>query len=528
MIYTGPYDEIDIPNVSLYDFIFGGLTDADSERTAVIDGTNGKTTTYGELRARVDAIAGALAARGIGVGDVVALHAPNTPAFVAVFHGILRSGATVTTVTALYTAADIERQLRDSAATMLLTVSPFASQSLPGADAAGLEPNQDIVLDGADGHESLRDLLAAGASAPDVTFDPAEHLAVLPYSSGTTGNPKGVMLTHRNLVANAAQSEIAVPIEADDRALAVLPFTHIYGLTVLLDLALRRRAALITLPKFDLQEFLRAIQDERATAVFIAPPIAVALAKHPLIDDYDLSSIKFLLSGAAALDEQLAEAVAARIGTIMLQGYGMTETSPVTHVTPWRRDDLSRGSIGLPVSNTEVRIVDPESGDDVAKPAEGELSEPGEILIRGPQVMVGYLNNDEATAATLEADGFLHTGDIARTDADGQVFIVDRLKELIKYKGYQVPPAELEALLLTHPGIADAAVVAFADAEAGELPKAFVVAQPDAAPTEDEVIAFVAERTAPHKRVRLVEFIDAIPKSASGKILRRELRARDE
>jgi 4-coumarate--CoA ligase len=528
MIHTSPFDQVEIPNISLTDYLFGDLTDADAHEVAVVDGASGASVTYGELVQQIDAVAGALAARGIGVGEVVALLAPNTPAFVAVFHGILRAGATVTTVTALFTASDIEAQLRDAGARMLFTVSPLAGQSLPGAAAAGLADEDIVVLDGHEGHSSLRDLLATGASAPEVTFDPSTHLAALPYSSGTTGRPKGVRLTHRNLIANVAQTAGGVQMTRDDRVLAVLPFTHIYGLTVLQNLSLKVRARLITLPKFDLTEFLRTIQDERATAVFIAPPIAVALAKHPLIDEYDLSSIEFVLSGAASLDEQLANAVAKRLDMRLLQGYGMTELSPVTHVTPRDRDDLSRGSIGLPVPNTEVRVVDIETGEDVPEPAEGELSEPGEMLIRGPQVMVGYLNNDEATAATLESDGWLHTGDIVRTDLEGQVFVVDRLKELIKYKGYQVPPAELEALLLTHPDIADAAVVAEPDEQAGEVPKAFVVRQANSELTADAVLEFVAERTAPHKKVRLVEFIDAIPKSASGKILRRDLRARHE
>ncbi|MBL3685595.1 4-coumarate--CoA ligase family protein [Leucobacter zeae] len=532
MTYASSFPALTIPDQSVYEYVFGGLLPEDLERVAVIDGPSGAETTYGQLRGQVLAIAGSLAARGIGVGDVVALHAPNVPAFVSAFHGILRSGATVTTVTALSTAAEIERQLRDSGATLLITVSPLLAASGPGAEAAGVPADRIVVMDGVgaeadpDGHPNLRDLLASGAPAPEVDFDPATHLAAIPYSSGTTGRPKGVMLTHTNLVANVLQTRPALTLDSHDRVLAVLPFTHIYGLTVLLNLALAHRAVLVTMPRFDLAEFLRTIQDQRTTAVFIAPPIAVALAKHPMVDEYDLSAIEFVLSGAAALDAHLARAVADRLGTLVLQGYGMTEMSPVSHVIPRDRDDIDRGSIGLLVPGSEMRVVDIETGEEVAVPASGR-SEPGEMLIRGPQIMAGYLNNPEATAATIEPDGFLHTGDIVEIDATGQVFVVDRLKELIKYKGYQVPPAELEALLLTHPGIADAAVVAFPDDDAGEVPKAFVVRQPGAELSEDEVIAFVADRVAPPKKVRRVEFIDAIPKSASGKILRKDLRARD-
>lgn len=448
---------------------------------------SGAETSYGELRGQMLAIAGGIATRGIGIGGVVALHAPNVPAFVAAFHGIIRSGATVTTVSALSTPDDIARQLEDSGAKLLVTVSPLLPAAGPGAEAAGLSANDVVVLDGAEGYPSLRDLLADGASAPNVSFDPATHLAVIPYSSGMTGKPKGVKLTHTNLVANVLQTSPALKLDTHDRVLAVLPFTHIYGMTVLANLA---------------------------------------LAKHPLVDNYDLSAIEFVLSGAASLDSNLAKAVAERLGTLVLQGYGMTEMSPVSHVIPRERNDIDRGSIGLLMPNSEMRIVDPATGADIAEPATGR-SLPGEMLIRGPQVMAGYLNNDEATAATLEADGFLHTGDIVEIDASGQVFVVDRLKELIKYKGYQVPPAELEALLLTHPKIADAAVVAYPDEDAGEIPKAFVVLQAEQELSEQDVIDYISDRVAPHKKVRKVAFIDVIPKSSSGKILRKDLRARD-
>lgn len=526
MTFKSPFADVEIPNVSLYDFVFGDLSAADAARTAVVDGVSGAETSYGELRGQVLAIAGGIATRGIGIGDVVALHAPNVPAFVAAFHGIIRSGATVTTVSALSTPDDIARQLEDSGAKLLVTVSPLLPAAGPGAEAAGLSANDVVVLDGAAGYPSLRDLLADGASAPNVSFDPATHLAVIPYSSGTTGKPKGVKLTHTNLVANVLQTSPALKLDTHDRVLAVLPFTHIYGMTVLANLALAQRAVLVTLPKFDLPQFLQTIQDQRTTAVFIAPPIAVALAKHPLVDNYDLSAIEFVLSGAASLDSNLAKAVAERLDTLVLQGYGMTEMSPVSHVIPRERNDIDRGSIGLLMPNSEMRIVDPATGADIAEPATGR-SLPGEMLIRGPQVMAGYLNNDEATAATLEADGFLHTGDIVEIDASGQVFVVDRLKELIKYKGYQVPPAELEALLLTHPKIADAAVVAYPDEDAGEIPKAFVVLQAEQELSEQDVIDYISDRVAPHKKVRKVEFIDVIPKSSSGKILRKDLRARD-
>ena len=518
--------DVSIPDVSVYDFLFGDLSEGDLDRIAVVDGMSGAETSYGQLRGQIDAIAGALAARGIGTESIVALHAPNTPAFVAAFHGILRAGATVTTVNAVYTEDEIANQLADSGAVMLMTVSPLLGHAGPAAERAGLSAKQVVVLDGVEGHPSLRDLLTAGAAAPEVRFDPATHLAVLPYSSGTTGLPKGVMLTHRNLVANVLQTAPFLQLDPSDVVMAFLPFTHIYGLTVLLNFALRFRSRLVTMPRFDLAEFLRIIQEQRCSAVFIAPPVAVALAKHPLVDQFDLSSVAFVMSGAAPLDVRLAEAVAARLGTLVMQGYGMTEMSPVSHVIPRERGDIDRGSVGLLVPNSQMRVVDVDSGEDVEVPEHG-LSEPGELLVRGPQIMAGYLGNEAATRATIEPDGFLHTGDIVQIDAAGVAFVVDRLKELIKYKGYQVPPAELEALLLTHAEIADAAVIAAPDEEAGEIPKAFVVRQPGSSITEADVISYIADRTAPHKKVRRVEFIEAIPKSSAGKILRKDLRARD-
>ncbi|MBD3942963.1 AMP-binding protein [Microbacterium sp. NEAU-LLC] len=523
-MFRSPLPDVVIPDVTVYDFLFGSLAEADRERCALVDGPSGAATTYRELQARIDAVAGALAARGVAPGDVVGLHATNSVEFVVVFHAILRAGATATTVNVMATASDLASQLTDSGATTLFTTSALLGQAREGAAAAGIPDERVIAIDGADGHPSLDELLAEQHAAPDVTIDPATHLAVLPYSSGTTARPKGVMLTHRNLVANVVQCGDLVGIEDDDRVLAVLPLFHIYGMTVLLNMALARRAALVTMPRFDLPEFLRTIQDEKCTLVFIAPPIALALAKHPLVDSYDLSSVHTMTSGAAPLDGKVGAAVTERIGCRMRQGYGMTEMSPVSHVIPLDRDDIALSSVGITIPNVECKLIDTLTGAEIEVPAEG-VSEPGELLCKGPNIMVGYLGNPEATAATIDADGFLHTGDIATVDADGLVTVVDRLKELIKYKGYQVAPAELEAVLVSHPLIADAAVIAGRDAEGEEIPKAFVVLQAGAELDGDDVIAFVAERVAPHKKVREVAMIDSIPKSAAGKILRKDLRA---
>ncbi len=537
MSFASPFPEVDIPTASVFDYLFADITDDDIDRVALVDAKSGRQTTYREMMARIDSFAGALAARGIGVGDVVGLLAPNSSAFAVAFHGILRAGATATTVNALFTAKDIAKQLTDSKATMLITVTPLLSQAEEGAAIAGLSDEDLVVLDGAGrdgsgagaGHPNAADLLAAGAAAPQVNFAPSSHIAALPYSSGTTGNPKGVMLTHRNLVANVAQIRPLHGMQSDDVVLAVLPFFHIYGMTVLLNAALHARARLVIMPGFDLGEFLGNIAEHRCTIAFIAPPVAVALAKHPLVDDHDLSSLSVVMSGAAPLDADLGHAVAKRLGCKVVQGYGMSELSPVSHITPFdggrvnMHEQAPLSSVGWTVSNAASKLVDPETGEEIGVPEEG-LSKTGELWFKGPNVMAGYLNNDAATKETIDDDGWLHTGDLAQVDALGLVYIVDRLKELIKYKGYQVPPAELEAVLLSHPEIADAAVVGVRDDEGEEVPKAFVVKQPGAELIEADVIDFVAGQVAPYKKVRQVQFIDAVPKSASGKILRKELR----
>jgi acyl-CoA synthetase (AMP-forming)/AMP-acid ligase II len=327
------------------------------------------------------------------------------------------------------------------------------------------------------------------------------------------------MLTHRNLVANILQSTAQQPVTADDTLVGVLPLFHIYGLTVVMNAVLRNGATLITMPRFDLEGFLGLVEEHRATKAHLVPPIVLALAKSPVVERFDLSSLTLVNSGAAPLSAELQEAAARRIDCPVVQGYGMTESSPVTHATPLDPARHRVGSIGPPVPNTECRIVDTMSGDELG------AGEEGEVCVRGPQVMRGYLDDPEATAATVDDDGWLHTGDVGRADDDGYVVLVDRVKELIKYKGYQVAPAELEAVLVQHPAVAEAAVVGRPDEEAGEVPKAFVALSGEA--TEEEIMAFVADRVAPYKRLRALEVVDEIPKSPSGKILRRVLNERE-
>ncbi len=522
-MFYSPFPDVEIPDVSIYEDIFETLEEDELDFIAIIDGPSGAETTYRQLRDQVNLCAGALAARGVNTETVVGVLCPNAPAFAVIFHGILRAGATATTLNSLYTPAEIAKQLINAKAEWLVTVSALLEGAKIAAAEIGLDDDHLIVLDGAPGHPDLRSLLMEGATPPEVSFDPATHLAVLPYSSGTTGIPKGVMLSHRNLVANVAQCTISISSNPGDRILAVLPFYHIYGMTVLLNLALRRRATLVTMPRFDLEQFLGTIQTYKCNFLFVAPPIIVALAKHPIVDSYDISGIRIIFSGAAPLDGETADHVAKRLNTQVVQGYGMTELSPVSHSVPGGRE-VPVASVGVALPNVTCKLVDAD-GNEVSPPAAGEISAPGELWIKGPNVMLGYLDQPEATAETLDADGFLRTGDLATIDADGNYYIVDRVKELIKYKGYQVAPAELEALLLSHDAIMDAACIGVNDEDGEEIPKAFVVRAVGSDLSEQDVMDFVASHVAPYKKVRRVQFIDAIPKSSAGKILRKDLRA---
>ncbi|MGJ5827103.1 4-coumarate--CoA ligase family protein [Streptomyces ossamyceticus] len=521
-MFRSEYADIQPVDLPIHDAVLGHAADH-GDTPALIDGTDGTTLTYAQLDLFHRRLAAALTETGLRKGDVLALHSPNTIAYPTAFYAATRAGATVTTAHPLATADELAKQLTDSGARWIITVSPLLDTARAAAERAG-GIREILVCDSAPGHRSLIDLLVTTAPEPVVAIDPVSDLAVLPYSSGTTGVPKGVMLTHRSIATNLAQLEPVMPAAPGDRVLAVLPFFHIYGLTALMNAPLRRGATVVVLPRFDLEAYLAAIEKHRITHLYVAPPIVLALAKHPAAERYDLSSVRHVLSAAAPLDARLAAACSARLGLPpVVQGYGMTELSPCSHLVPLDQAAAAPpGTVGKLIAGTEMRVV---SLDDPARDV--PVGESGEVLIRGPQVMKGYLGRPDATAAMIDADGWLATGDIAHCDADGWMYVVDRVKELIKYKGFQVAPAELEALLITHPGIADAAVIGHYDADGNEVPHAFVVPRPTPTGlTEGEVMMYVAERVAPYKRVRHVTFIDGVPRAASGKILRRELRER--
>ena len=506
MIYTSPYPAIAVPAKTITEVVFGGLA---AEGPVLIDGISGEAMTGADLRAAVMCFAGGLAKRGIGRGDVVALMAPNSPSFAVVFHGVLWAGVTLTTANPTYTAGELRHQLNDSKARLLCVPQAFADLAAEAVQGTAVT---EVLLIDAPG-------LLGFAGTPvmaQVPVDLARDICVLPYSSGTTGLPKGVMLTQANLVTNLLQGAQLLQIKPGDTTLAILPFFHIYGMIVLLNTYLFEGGRLVTLPRFDLETSLRLIAQHRMETLMVVPPLVLALAKHPMVDQFDLTCVKRIMSAAAPLGVELGTACATRLGCEVMQGYGMTEMSPISHLTPAGTSRM--GAVGRTVSMTESRIVDPDTLVDMGP------DEPGELWVRGPQVMMGYLGNPEATAKTMHGD-WLRTGDLGRIDADGYLWIVDRVKELIKVKGFQVAPAELEAILFGHPEIADCAVIGQPDDEAGERPVAFVVRRAGAEISEDAVKGVLVGQVASYKQLSGVRFVDSIPKTASGKILRRQLRA---
>src|SRR6266567_1450525 len=512
MIFRGPYENVTIPEVPLTSFVLQRAAEL-GNKPALIEGPTGRIVTYAKLAESIRRVAASLAARGFVKGEVFGILSPNVPEYAIAFHGVALLGGIITPINPLYTEREIAHQLKDAGAKFLVTGPQFIDKARAAAEAAQIE--ELFVFGESEGATAFASLLESNGDVPAVEIDPRHDLVVLPYSSGTTGLPKGVMLTHQNLVANICQMEGLDYFTEKDTLIAVLPLFHIYGLVVILNMGLSTGATIVTMPRFELEHFLRALQDYGVTMAHIVPPIVLALSKNPAVDSYDLSKLQSIFCGAAPLGAALTQAFTDRIKCNVRQGYGMTETSPVTHSSPSDPRQVKFGSVGVCAPNTECKVVDLQTGAPLGPNKEGE------ICVRGPQVMKGYLNQPEATAHTIDSEGWLHTGDVGYADQDGHFFIVDRAKELIKYKGFQVAPAELEAILLTHPAILDAAVIPSADQEAGEVPKAFVVLRSEA--TSQEILDFVTARVAPFKKIRHIEFTDTIPKSTSGKILRRVL-----
>ncbi|KAL5568241.1 hypothetical protein UlMin_024816 [Ulmus minor] len=531
-VFKSKLPEIPIPtNLPLHTYCFERMSEF-ADRPCLIIGPTGKTYTYAETRLVVEKTAAGLYNLGIGKGDVIMILLQNCAEFVFSFMGASMIGAVATTANPFYTAAEIFKQVNSSKSKLIITQSQYVDKLRESGENYPKLGDDFKVITIDDPPENCLhfSVLSDGNEndlPKDVVIDPDDAVA-LPFSSGTTGLPKGVVLTHKSLITSVAQQVDGenpnLYLTTDDVVLCVLPLFHIYSLNSVLLCSLRAGAAVLLMQKFEIGTLLELIQRYRVSVAAVVPPLVLALAKNPKVADFDLSSIRVVLSGAAPLGKELEEALRSRVPQAILgQGYGMTEAGPVLSMCLGFAKEpfpTKSGSCGTVVRNAQLKVIDPETGSTLS------YNQPGEICIRGSQIMKGYLNDDAATAATIDGEGWLHTGDIGYVDDDEEVFIVDRVKELIKFKGFQVPPAELESLLLAHPSIADAAVVPQKDEAAGEVPVAFVVRSNEFDLTEEVVKEFIAKQVVFYKKLHKVYFVHAIPKSPAGKILRKDLRAK--
>ena len=525
MLRTQLYADPD--NLFVHDAILASCR-LHAEKTAVVDASCGRRISYAEYGEMVQALARGLVAAGVKPGEVVAIFLANSWEFCVAYHASTLAGAIPTLLNPTYREREVRCQLANSGAVLLIT----DRCNIDGVDLAGL-PNLRrtyCTREQGSGAEVFSDLLKrASATLPLPGVSSQKTLAVLPYSSGTTGLPKGVMLSHHNLVANVYQllGPGAVRICAADNILCFLPLYHIYGLNVIANPALMMGATVVLMPRFNVAQVASLIIEEEITMMPLVPPAMNALCLAAEAGQFPKNhKLHWVKSGAAPLAPELPRRFTALTGVLVRQGYGMTEASPVTHAGYLEPELYHPDSIGHPLVQTECKVIGQElaaSGESAAEVAAGQ---PGELVMRGPQFMLGYWKEPDATAAVLR-DGWYWSGDIVTRDAEGFFRVVDRRKEMIKYKGFPVAPAEVEAVLLEHPAVRECGVVGRPDVAAGEIPVAFVALRDGFAPCkkmEDELSGFVAERLTRYKQPREVHFVDVVPKTASGKILRRELR----
>ncbi|XP_059645190.1 4-coumarate--CoA ligase 2-like [Cornus florida] len=527
-IFRSKLPDIYIPkHLPLHSYCFENVSKF-SSRPCLINGATGEVFTYADVELTARKVASGLDRLGIRQGDTIMLLLPNSPEFVFAFMGASYRGAITTMANPFFTSGEVIKQAKASKAKLIVTQACYVDKV---KDYAWENHVKVMCIDSPPDEGCLHfSELTAGdeCGVPDVEISPDDVVA-LPYSSGTTGLPKGVMLTHKGQVTSVAQQVDGenpnLYMHSEDVMLCVLPLFHVYSLNSVLLCGLRVGAAILIMQKFDIVPFLELIQKYKVTIGPFVPPIVLTIAKNSaVVDKYDLSSVRTVMSGAAPLGKELEDTVRAKFPKAKLgQGYGMTEAGPVLAMClAFAKEpfEIKSGACGTVVRNAQMKIIDPESGDSLPR------NQPGEICIRGDQIMKGYLNDPEATERTIDKEGWLHTGDIGFIDDDEELFIVDRLKELIKFKGFQVAPAELEAMLLNHPKISDAAVVGMKNEDAGEVPIAFVVRSNGSDVTEDEIKQYVSKQVVFYKRINRVFFVDAIPKAPSGKILRKDLRAR--
>ncbi|MCL7045889.1 hypothetical protein MKW94_022808 [Papaver nudicaule] len=532
-VYRSKLPDIPITNqIPLHTYCFENISKF-PEKTCLITGSDGRIYTYHETHLICQKTAVGLSKLGIKKGDVIMLLLQNCPEFVFSFLGASMLGVVSTTANPFYTQAEIFKQINSSGTKLIITQSQYVEKlQADSADQNAPKMGEDfIVVTVDDPPENCLHFSAISDAdekeIPSVSIQP-ENDVLLPYSSGTTGPPKGVVLTHKSLISSIAQQVDGenpnLYLKSNDIVLCALPLFHIYAIHIVLLCSLRAGAGVLLMPKFNKTILMELIQRYKVSVAPVVPPLARALAKNPLDGSFDLSSIRAVLSGAAPLEKELEDAFKSRFPrAIFGQAYGMTEAGPVlamSLVFAKQPFPSKPGSCGTVVRNAELKVIDIETGLTLG------YNQSGEICVRGPQIMKGYLNNADATASTIDAEGWLHTGDIGYVDEDEEVFVIDRIKELIKFKVFQVPPAELEAALLSHPLIADAAVVSQKDDVDGEIPVAFVVQANDSELTEAAVKEYVAKQVVFYKRLHKVFFVSSIPRSPAGKILRKDLRAK--
>jgi acyl-CoA synthetase (AMP-forming)/AMP-acid ligase II len=473
-------------------------------RIAVMAADGTRSLTYQDLIDHARRGAAGLAALGVQREQVVALHLPNVPEFAPALLAVLRAGAAALPCSPQATQDELAAQLSLARAAVIITTPQLESLARAAAEPTCVK-------------HVICSLPAHHQKPPDQIRIRAKDPAIIAFSSGTTGTPKAAVLTHGGIVANLRQAAEALPLDTNDTLLALAPFAHVIGLCGLLLRGMAAGATVVTMPRFVPEQFLQALSRHRVTQTIVPPSIIDFLATSPAVDRHDLSALRVLYVGGAGAAAEIERACAHRLGCVVAQGYGMTEGGPMIAVNPIRDKNLIRyGSAGLPLRGVRIRIVDPEDG------AVLGVGATGEVHVSSPAIMAGYLHDPESTALTIDAAGWLRTGDLGYLDSEGYLWITDRLKDLLKYKGHQVAPAELEAVLRHHPAVSDAAVVGMPDPRAGELPVAFVSLRTPAAP--DELISFVAARVSVPKRIHHVQVLDEIPRNAAGKILRRALR----